>query len=171
MVGNGLKNKFLNKKIIIYQMTMMDRILGICSGILFTTIPIICLILGFEKVIEMIIMLLVMIVYCFFMFFNIFKTYICLDIKNNKLMIRETPGFKKEELFLENITSIKVSDGSYAKEFFTIDIIMLGYTKKIRSWSVPPKSRISMFGGYKRQAKRLKKFCEKCNEYLNKRNI
>ena len=104
------------------------------------------------------------------MFFNVFKTYICLDIKSNKLIIRETPGFKKEELFLENIISIEVSDGAYTKEFFTIDINMPGYTKKISSWSVPPKSRISMFGGYKRQTKRLKNFCERCNEYLNNKN-
>ena len=170
MVGNGLKNKFLNKKIIIYQMTMIDRILGVWSGILLTIIPIICLILGFEQVMGMIIFLLVMIVYCVFMFFNVFETYICLDIKSNKLIIRETPGFKKEELLLENIISIKVSDGAYTKEFFTIDINMPGYTKKISSWSVPPKSRISMFGGYKRQTRRLKKFCERCNEYLYRRN-
>ena len=64
-----------------------------------TSIPIICLISGFEKVFEMIILLLVMIVYCIFMFFDVFKTYICLDIKNNKLIIRETPGFKKKSLF------------------------------------------------------------------------
>ena len=73
MDGIGLKNKFLNKKIIIYQMTMIDRILGVWSGILLTIIPIICLILGFEQVIGMIILLLVMIVYCVFMFFNVFK--------------------------------------------------------------------------------------------------
>ena len=168
--GIGLKNKSLNKKIIIYQMTLMDRILGVWSGILLTTIPIICLILGFEQVFGMIILLLVMVVYCVFMFLNVFKTYILLDTKNNKLIIRETPGLKKEELFLENILSIKVSDGIYNREFFTIDINMVGYTKKISSWSVPPKSRISMFGGYKRQTKRLRKFCEECNKYLNKRN-
>ena len=102
------------------------------------------------------------------MFFNIFKTYICLDIKNNKLIIRETPGFKKEEFVLENINSIEVSDGVYTKEFFTIDINMTGYTRKISSWSVPPKSRISMFGGYKRQNKRLKKFIFKYEKYLKK---
>lgn len=133
MNGNGLRNKYLNSKIIIYQMTLMDRILGIWSGVLFTLIPIICLILGFEQVMGMIILLLVMIVYCVYMFFNIFKTYICLDIKNNKLIIRETPGFKQEELFLENILSINVSDGVYTKEFFTIDIQMPGYTKRISS--------------------------------------
>lgn len=168
MVGNGLKNKYLNNKIIIYQMTLMDRVLGVWSGILLTSIPIICLISGFENVFAMIILLLVMIVYCIFMFFNIFKTYICLDIKNNKLIIRETPGFKKEEFVLENINSIEVSDGVYTKEFFTIDINMTGYTRKISSWSVPPKSRISMFGGYKRQTKRLKKFIFKCEKYLKK---
>lgn len=168
MVGNGLKNKYLNNKIIIYQMTLMDRVLGVWSGILLTSIPIICLISGFENVFAMIILLLVMIVYCIFMFFNIFKTYICLDIKNNKLIIRETPGFKKEEFVLENINSIEVSDGVYTKEFFTIDINMTGYTRKISSWSVPPKSRISMFGGYKRQNKRLKKFIFKCEKYLKK---
>lgn len=166
--GIGLKSKSLNKKIIIFQMTLMDRILGVLSGILLTIIPIICLILGFEQVIGMIILLLVMIGYCVFMFFNVFKTYLCFDKKNNKLIIRETPGFKKDELYLENIISIEVSDGVYTKEFFTIDINMPGYTKKISSWSVPPKSRISMFGSYKRQIKRLKKFCKECNEYLNK---
>ncbi len=166
--GIGLKNKFLNNKIIIFQMTLMDRILGVLSAVLLTIIPILCLILDFEQVIEMIILLLIMFVYCVFMFFNVFKTYICLDKKNKKFIIRETPGLKKIELDLENIISIEISDGDYNKELFTIDINMQGYTKKITSWSVPPQSRISMFGGYKRQTKRLKKFCEECNEYLNK---
>lgn len=170
MYGKGLKNKFLNNKIIIFQMTLMDRILGVWSGILFIALPIIGLILGFEPVIEMIILLLVMIAYCVFMFYSVFKTYICLDIKNNKLVIREMPGFKKEELSLENVISIVVSDGVYTKNFFTIDIKTPRYTKKISSWSTPPESRISMFGGYKRQTKRLKKFCTQCDKYLNQRN-
>lgn len=168
--GIGLKNKSLNNRIIIFQMTLMDRILGVWSGIVLTAIPIMCLVLDFEQVIGMISLLLVMIIYCVFMFFNVFKTYICLDRKNKKLIIRETPGFKKDELYLENIISIEVSDGIYTKEFFTIDINMPGYTKKISSWSVPPKSRISMFGSYNRQTKRLKKFCEECNEYLKQKN-
>ncbi len=126
----SLKNGSSNK-VIIHQMTLIDRILGVWSGILFTILPIMGLILDFEQVFVMIILLLVMIVYCVYMFFSVFKTYICLDIKNNKLIIRETPGFKKEELFLENIISIEVSDGVYTKEFFTIDINILGYTKKI----------------------------------------
>lgn len=166
MDGQNLKKHYLNKKITIYQMTLLDRILGICSSVLLTVIPIVCLIIKVKKIAGMIVLLIIMIAYCIFMFFNIFKTYIRLDIKNNKLIIRETPGLKKEELFLDNILSIDVSDGIYTKEFFTIDINMPGYTKKINSWSVPPKSRISMFGGYKKQTKRLKKFCEECNKYL-----
>ena len=168
MDGIGSKSKSSNEKIIIFQMTLVDRILGLLSSVVLTAIPIICLILGFEQVIVTVILLLVMIVYCVFMFFSVFKTYICLDKKIKKLVIRETPGLKKDELYLENIISIEVSDGIYTKEFFTIDINMFGYTKKISSWSVPPKSRTSMFGSYKKQIKRLKRFCRECNEYLNK---
>ena len=166
-MGN-LKNGYSNK-LIIYQMTLLDRILGIGSAVLLTGIPIICLILDFEYKLGMIILLLVMIVYCVFMYFNIFKTYIYLDAINSKLIIREVPGLKKEELFLDNIISITVSDGIHTKECFTIDINMHGYTRKIYSWSIPPSARIAMFGGYKRQTRRLKKFCETCNEYLKHR--
>lgn len=161
--------KEFSNKIIIYQMTLLDRILGIWSVILLIGLPVVCLILGFEYKLEMILFLLVMIVYSIFMYFNIFKTYICLDIKNNKLIIRENPGLKKEELFLDSIHDIKISDGIYNKEFFTIDINMQGYTRKIDSWSTPPSSRIAMFAGHKRQTKRLKKFVLKCNTYLKSR--
>lgn len=68
---------------------------------------------------------------------------------------------------LENILSIEVPEGIYTKEFFTIDINMPDYTKKISSWSVPPKSKASLFGGHKRQIKRLKKLYQECNKYLN----
>lgn len=168
--GKFLKNKSLNKKIIIYQMTIMDRILAVLSCILFIFLPIFGLISGFEQVIEMIIFLLAMIAYSVYIFFCVFKTYICFDIKKNKLIIRESPGFKKEELVLEYILSIGVSDVTYLKKEFTIDINMPGYTKRINSWSGPSPFNISLFGSYKSQTKRLKKFCEKCNEYLNKKN-
>ena len=82
MDGNGLKNKSLNKNIKIYQLTLMDRICGVLSGILFTILSIIGLIRGAVPMIITIIILLFMIVYCVFVFLNVFKTYICLDIKN-----------------------------------------------------------------------------------------
>jgi hypothetical protein len=161
-----LKKKFSNK-IIIYQMTLLDRILGMGSVLFFVGLPVVSLILGLEYKFEIAVFLLIMIVYSIFMYFNVFKTYICLDIKNSKLIIRETPGLKSEEISLDSILDIKIFDGVYTKEFFTININMQGYTKKIESWSVPPSSRIAMFGRYKRQTKRLKKFCDECNRYLN----
>ena len=106
-------------------MTLIDRILGIWSGILLTALPIICLIIDAGKKLIMIIVLFVMLIYCIFMFFNVFKTYICLGTKENKLIIRETPGLKKEEFSLENILNIEVSDGIYTKEFFTIPAIFI----------------------------------------------
>ena len=68
-----LKNGSLNKKIIIHQMTLLDRVLGVVSAIFLTALPIIVLILGFEPVYMMIVLLLAMIVYCFFMFYNFFR--------------------------------------------------------------------------------------------------
>ena len=56
------KNGYLNK-IIIYQLPLIDRILTIGQCLLIL-IPVIGLILGFERVIETIIILLVLIVYC-----------------------------------------------------------------------------------------------------------
>lgn len=167
MCGNGLKKKYSNSKIIIYQMTLLDRILGILSCLLFISIPIIALVLGFEHVVAMVILLLVMLIFCIFMYFNVFKTYICLDKKSKKLIIRETPGLKKEEFPLENLLSIEVKDGIDTKKDFTIDIIMPGCTRKFYTWSDPLYSRIAIFGGFKRQTKRLKRFCQECNKYLN----
>ncbi len=167
MDGNGLKNKSMNKtKVIIYQMPLLERIMGIFSAIFLTLIPIACLILGFERKLEMIILLLVMIAYCAYMYFLVFKTYMCLDIKNKKLIIREFPGIKKRELSLENIKGIQISDDPQYKQSFTIDINYMGYTEKIISWSAHPTCRLALFGVYRRQTKRLKKFAKKCNAYL-----
>lgn len=166
MDGNGLKNKSLNKNIKIYQLTLMDRICGVLSGILFPILSIIGLIRGAVPMIITIIIFLFMIVYCVFVFLNVFKTYICLDIKNNKLIIREALKYRKEEFDLKYIISIEVTHKDYTDEYFTIDIHMPGYTKKIDSWS-GTLTNISFFAGYKRQIKRLIKFCEECNKYLN----
>lgn len=156
----------MKKKIIIYQMPLFERIMAVFSAIVLSAIPIIGLILGFERIGGMIILLLAMIVYNVFIFFISFKTYICLDVKEKKLIIRENVGLKKEELFLDGITDMKVSEGTTVKTLFTIDINYENYTKKIISWSAHPTCRLAMFSVYKRQTKRLKKFTNKCNEYL-----
>lgn len=168
--GNGLKNKSLNKKrITIYQMPVFERIIGILSSIILTTIPVVALATGIEKKAGMIVLLMCMVVYCIFMYLNVFKTYICLDIENKKLIIREEPGIKKEELFLDNIVEIAICDGEKYKDLFTINIRCAGYTKKVISWSAHPTCRLAMFGVYKRQTKRLKKFAMECNQYLKNR--
>jgi len=121
-----------------------------------------------EKVLILIIVILIaMIIYGIFMIFNVFLTYICLDIKNGKLIIRESPGIKKEEINLDNVIDIKVSNGIKYKELFTIDIYCISYTKKIISWSFHPSCRLAFFSVYKRQTKRLNDFADKCNKYLN----
>lgn len=165
--GKKLKSKSLNNgKLVIYQMPLFDRIVGIWSVIMFTGLAVFGLITGYERK-NSIIILLVMIAYGIAMFFNVFKTYICLDIQNNKLIIREDPGFKKEEISLGLIKDIEISNDVRRKEFFTIDIkYHTGFTKRIASWT-PTGYNISMFAGYKRQTKRLKKFILKCKPYLN----
>lgn len=168
--GNGLKNKYLNKKrIIIYQRPLIERILTIGQYLLIL-IPIVCLILGYEHVIETIIILLVLIVYCIYINYIAFNTYICLDLVNNKLIIKEYPGIKKQEYNLDYIMNITISDAKYYNKYFTIDINFKTFTKKIKSWSWSSRSsKMTLFGGYKIQTKRLKKFCEECNRYLASR--
>ena len=110
-------------------MTLIERILGIVSAVFLTLLPIVGLIVPLYEDIKEFFMLLglllAMIMYCIFMYFIVFKTYICIDIKNNKIVIRKFPGYKKEELSLYELVDIKVSDGLPAefKDFFTIDII------------------------------------------------
>lgn len=147
-------------------MPLFERILAVFSAIVLSAIPIIGLLLGFERRGGMIILLLAMFAYDVYIFFISFKTYICLDIEKNKLIIREDFGIKKEELFLDGIIDIKVSDGITIKTLFTIDINYGIYTKKIISWSAHPTCRLAMFGVYKRQTNRLKKFTNMCNNYL-----
>ena len=163
-----LKNGFSNK-IIIYQMTLLDRIFGIWSAILLTGLGIFGLIIDVEQKVAVVIYLIAMIIYCLLIFYMVFKTYICLDIINNRLIIRENPGFSKRDIPLDCIKNITILDGDYCKENFIISINLQGNSIKIHSWSSPPDSRIAFFAGNKKQRKRLEQFCEKCNQYLNSR--
>ena len=168
MDDKKLKNTAPEKKIRIYQMPVLERILGIFSAIVLTAIPISGLILGFERIGGMIILLSAAIVYDLFIVWISFKTYICLDVKENKLIIREDFGTKKDEMFLDSITGIEVSDGATVKRLFTIDIHYGRETKKIISWSAHPSCSLAMFSVYKRQTKRLKRYIEKVNAYLER---
>ncbi len=166
MGGQNLKKHCLNKKIIIYQMPMLERIMALISAIVLISIPVICLFIGVEKIFAIVILLLVMLLYSIFMFFCAFKTYICLNTNNKKIIIREFPGIRKQELSFDKLKELKISDGKQYKNLFTIDINYIGYSKKINSWSTHPSCRLAIFNVYGRQTKRLKKFILKCEKYL-----
>jgi hypothetical protein len=165
------KPKSLNKnRIIIYQMTLLDKFLCALTALGSLGLPISALIINaVDFTLEVMVFLLAAIGINILMYFSIFKEYICLDIKNNKLIIRESPGFWKEELLISDVLSIKISDGTNTRDFFTIDIETLTCTKKIYSWSTPPSSRTSIVGR-RIQRQRLEKFCEECNAYLESRD-
>lgn len=147
---------------IIHKLPLSGRIMSIFSAIMLTALPIVMLILGFEPKINAVIILFAMLLYCFLTFLNVFKRYICLDIDNQKIIIRE--GTKKEELSMINLTELQVVDDQ-KYNLFSLNIIFGGYIKKDFSWSTGPDSGV-LFGTLRGQRKRLEKFCEECNQYL-----
>lgn len=166
MDGNGLKNKFSNNcKLIIHKMPLLDRIIGLFSSLVLTIIPIACLCLNYENKISMIILLIALILFSFVMYLGAFKTYICFDIKNKKITISE--GLKKEELSTFGLMSITVEADTKYPNSFSLNYNFIGYSKKEYGWSTGPSSRV-LFGSIKTQRRRLEKFCEECNKYLNK---
>ena len=164
----NLKNSFSNK-IIIYKYPVVDRILMMFSAIIVTFIPLICIILGLfnndTELIEMISLLILMIAVSIVMYFGAFKTYICFDVKNNKIII--SSWFKKEELTSIGLKSITVETEIKFPNLFSINYNFIGYSKNDYSWSTGPSSRV-LFGSIKTQRIRLEKFCKECNKYLNK---
>lgn len=156
--------------ITIYQMPLPERILGILSMAVLLPIPILGLAVPLYKdakgLLMMLLLLIGVVAYCVLMCLNIFMTYIRLDAQNGKLVIREVAGIRKEEIPLQYIIGLQVSDGIQRKESFTIDIHYTGYVKRISSWSAPTNGRLVLFDGYKRQTKRLQAFVEACNAYL-----
>ena len=166
MDGNGLKNKSLNNcKLIIHKMPLLDRIIGLFSPFILMIIPIVCLFLNYENKISMIILLIALILFSFVMYLNAFKTYIRFDVDNNKIIISK--GLKKDELSIFGMTNITVETDAKYPNLFSLNYNFIGYSKKDYGWSTGPSSRV-LFGSIKTQRRRLEKFCEECNKYLNK---
>ena len=167
MDGNGLKNKSLNNNtfLIIYKMPLIERIMGILSPIILIIIPIVCLFLNYEDKFNMIVLLIVLLFLGFVMYLSTFKTYICFDIENKKIIISE--GLKKEELSTFGLMNITVETDKKDTKLFSLNYNFIGYSKKDYGWSTGPSSRV-LFGSIKTQRIRLEKFCEECNKYLNK---
>lgn len=156
-------------------MPLFERIMVVLSALVLTALPILGLTLPLyenkKELMLCIVILFAAILYCVFVYFEIFKIYICLDIINQKLIIREYPGIKKEEISIIYVNDLKVSDGKEYKDLFALDINCKGFTKKISSWSTYPTRRLAMFNVYNRQTRRLIKFAERCNEYLKNISI
>ena len=166
MDGNGLKNKSLNNTLlIIHKMPLLERIMGMISPIILIIIPIVCLFLNYEHKFNMIILLIVLLLLGFVMYLSTFKTYICFDIENKKIIISE--GLKKEELSTFGLMNITVETDQKDTKLFSLNYNFIGYSKKDYGWSTGPSSRV-FFGSIKTQRRRLEKFCEECNKYLNK---
>lgn len=116
-------------RVVIYKMPLIERAMGGVSAVGLTIIPIACLCLGYDKKFEMIALLIAMLLYSFLMYLNIFKTYICLDLDNEKLIIRN--GFKKDESTTTNLIDLQVEEDREYSGLFSLNINFVGYTKKI----------------------------------------
>ena len=94
---------------------------------------------------------------------NIFKTYIYLDLDNEKLIIRN--GLKKDESSTTNLIDLQAAEDREYSELFSLNINFVGYTKKDFSWSSGFRSKM-LFSSVRSQRERLEKFCKECNGYL-----
>ena len=165
MDENSKKKKSSNKtQIIIHKMPLFERIFGIFSSVFLTSIPIACLCMGFENKLGMIVLLFSMLLFCLLMYLNVFKTYICFDVVDNKIIIRD--GFKKEEFSTKKLINISVVNDCMYPKLFSLDFNFVDQMKKDYSWSSGPSSRV-LFSSKQSQRKRLEKFCEECNQYLS----
>ena len=63
--------------------------------------------------------------------------------------------------------NITVETDKKNTKLFSLNYNFIGYSKKDYGWSTGPRSRV-LFGSIKTQRRRLEKFCEECNKYLNK---
>ena len=166
--------KASSDKITIYKLPLVTKVLFILAAIGLTSIPILGIIESKGKDYGAIAMLL-----CFFslldtlIFFLVFKSYIRLDIKNNQFIIREFYGFVVKKIKLDEVKSVSLTirhtiNTPYFKTF-TIDVVHDRGVYWVETWSKPAMDFTLAFNNEVRQIKRLEKFCEKCNQYLNSR--
>lgn len=165
-----LKNGSLNKTTL-YQLPLGARIVYLCSAIGLTFLPIFGIIVLDEKVVALLI-LIALLAFDIYIFFLVFKTYIRVDFDAGQLIVREFPGFTKKVISLDDVRQISISPSHIAsskQQYFTISILHCGGVYRIDSWSTGTPGFKLMFNNNRRQIKRLEKFCEKCNQYLNSR--
>ncbi len=88
-----------------------------------------------------------------------YSNYICLNNKENKLIIREA-FFKKREFPLENLSDIKIVDVEGSKDFIVEFFFDNAPKHTVRSWG-GSNVRELIINKHARQRKRLNEFIEK----------
>ena len=165
------KNLYLDNGVVkLYQFPLITRIANLFAAFWLSALPFVAFLKkGFSW--QVFLFLLICILFDVLIFFSVFKTYLCLDLGRNALILRERNGYKAKIFPLDQIKEIRFSDGvpEEYREFFTIDIVFTnGYVERIKSWSSPAANRIMIFNMYARQKNRLLKFTQECNEILEK---
>ena len=164
---------YLKDKIKVYHSTLADRILLGFGGIAFPIMALFVIIMGGyenkEELYMMIATLCGILIFEVCIFYTVYNTYILLDLHQEKLIVRDYPGFSKKEFDLQNIRKIVISEDSYSNETFVIEIVGPIYTHQIHSWTWGRAGQpITETKTMKRQ--RLEEFASKCNELIMEYN-
>lgn len=166
------KEYYSKDRIKVYHSNVLGRVILTWGGIAFPCMAIFLISIGSydneQELHKMITILCGLLLVDAWVFFSIYKTYILLDLRKGKLIVREFPGFTKKEFDLHDIRKIVISDGVYDKELFTINIVGPIYTYQIHSWTFGRAGQtLTETLSMKRQ--RLEKFAEECNNMLNQK--
>ena len=152
------------KSIIIYQSPLFYRVLMAVIAIAFTAFAIYCIYDGKG------IMTIILLTLCLYVVFYIigFGRYYRLDVKSNQFV--SSVPFVKEKFDLDNVICIKLSaPESYGWHIdFSVNIQdKSGNVCVLTDWVWSFTNR-NVFTS-RSTIKRLQKFCDKCNQYLNSR--
>mgnify|MGYP003297345870 CR=1 FL=1 len=165
------KEYYSKDRIKVYHSNVLGRVILTWGGIAFPCMAIFLISIGSydneQELHKMITILCGLLLVDAWIFFSIYKTYILLDLRKGKLIVREFPGFSKKEFDIQDIQRIAISDGFRGdKGAFTIDVVGSTYTYQMHSWTLGRAGQtLTETLSMKRQ--RLEKFAEECNNILN----
>ena len=156
-----------SSKIILYKKPILDKIVRIVASLAFTSLPVIGLILDFGRTLEVVLILICMLGCCFLTYLDVFRSYVCLELDTNKLVISK--GLKREEFSGEDLLGLQVVEYHELERRLVLKIDFRGYSKENDGWSYLHHYR-TFIGSLDAQKKRMEAFCEQCNAYLSSRN-
>ena len=154
-------------KIILYKKPILDKIIRIVTSFAFTSLPVVGLILDFGRTLEVVLVLICMLGCCFLVYLDVFRSYACLELNTNKLVISN--GLKREEFPMEDLLGLQVVEYHELERCLVLKIDFIGYSKEDGGWSYLHHYR-TFIGSLDAQKKRMETFCEQCNQYLAQRN-